>query len=180
MDKATHERFISSWGMMGSLWGINPSVARVHALLITSEEPLSLDQIAKTLFISRGNASMCLKELRNWTIVRPVKKPGDRQDYYESESDVWKMFIAIGRGRKRREFDPVMSVVHETLAGLSKDSGAKVQDRLRQMDELLRTLNLIAERFLADEKTAKSVLPLVARFEGVSKLAGLLKMPKFK
>lgn len=164
MDNAMTERFIASWGRMGSMWGISASVARVHALLIASEEPLSLEEIAVTLKISRGNASMCLRELRNWTIVRLVKMPGDRQDYYETESDVWKMFVAISKERKRREFDPMLSVVRETLSQLQKGSGEKARARLKQMDELVTTLNAVGERFLADEASARAILSIVSRF----------------
>lgn len=164
MDKAMTEKFIASWGRMGTMWGISASVARVHALLIASEEPLSLEEIATWLKISRGNASMSLRELRNWTIVRLVKKPGDRQDYYETESDIWKMFIAITKERKRREFEPMLAVVRDTLSHLQKGSNNETKARLRQMDELLTTLNAIAERFLADEASARAIISFVSRF----------------
>jgi DNA-binding transcriptional regulator GbsR (MarR family) len=91
---------------MGSVWGVNTSTARVHALLMASDESLSLDDIASRLQISRGNASMCLKDLRNWGVVRLAKVPGDRRDYYVSEPDVWKMSFAIARERKRRPYAP--------------------------------------------------------------------------
>lgn len=164
MDKEIIDKFIESWGRMGAVWGINTSTARVHALLIVAEEPLSLDDIAKQLKISRGNASMCLRELRNWTIVKLVKKPGDRQDYYETESDIWKIFIAIAKERKRREFDPVLDVVKDTLLHLQKNSLGNVKSRLEQMGELLTILNVIAERFLADEDKARYVLSFLSNF----------------
>ncbi len=164
MDEKTVSKFIESWGTMGSVWGINASMARIHALLIVSERPLSLDHIAKTLRISRGNASMCLKELRNWGVVRLVKEPGDRQDYYVTEPDVWKMFFAIARERKRREFDPVLTVVRETLSPLHKGASDIVRLRLKQMEDLLTTLNFIAERSLTNDKRARSVLSFLSRF----------------
>lgn len=164
MDKEAISKFIESWGRMGAVWGINTSIARVHAILIVTEEPLSLDDIAKQLKISRGNASMCLRELRNWTIIKLVRKPGDRQDYYETESDVWKIFIAIAKERKRREFDPVLQVVKGTLPYLQKNSSATVKSRLEQMDELLIILDLIAERFLADEEKARYLLSFLSNF----------------
>lgn len=161
--------FVESWGMMGSLWGINNSTARIHAQLIASEDPLSLDGIAEALQISRGNASMCLRELRNWGVVHLVKVPGDRRDYYTTEPDIWKMFFVIIRERKRREFDPIMNVVRETLAEARKTKGGIVETRLQQMEELLSTLELIAEQFLADEDKARSVLSFVA---GMSRSEG--------
>ena len=162
--RQTIDKFIESWGVMGSVWGINASTARVHALLMVSEGPLSLDDIATKLAISRGNASMCLKELRNWGVVKLIKEPGDRRDYYVSESDVRKMFFAIARERKRREFDPLVEVVTTTLHSLREEADGhedEVQARLNQMEELLMTLKLIAERFLGNEKMAESILPLL-------------------
>jgi len=159
--------FIETWGVMGSVWGINSSTARVHALLILSEDPLSLDDVASRLEISRGNASMCLKELRNWRVIKQIKEPGDRKDYYVSESDAWKMFFAIIRERKRREFDPLVETVQNTLCSLKEQGGGnkgEVQNRLKQMEELLRTLQNLTESLLAHEKKAKSILPLLVRF----------------
>jgi len=163
------KKFVETWGTMGSMWGINASTARVHALLIASDDPLSLDEIAKHLKISRGNASMCLKELRNWDVIRLTKQPGDRRDYYVSESDAWKMFFAIIRERKRREFDPLVNVVKETLDSLREGVGSNVQPRLKRMEELLNTLNQISTRLLANEKTAHSVLLLLTGFSNVEK-----------
>lgn len=160
------DNFIESWGTMGSVWGINASTARVHALLMVSTDPMSLDALATRLSISRGNASMCLKELRSWGVIRLIKEPGDRRDYYVSEADVQKMFFAIARERKRREFDPVVDVVKETLSSLQEETGGRkdeVSARLEQMEELLTTLKLVGDRFLGNEKLANSLLPLLLR-----------------
>ena len=163
MDNAAIDRFIESWGMMGSIWGINASMARVHALLIATEEAISLDDIATRLKISRGNASMSLRELRNWNIVHLVKKPGDRQDYYVTESDIWKIFVLITKERKRREFDPVMEVVSETISGLKKDSSDSVTGRLKDMEKLLSTMNTLGERFLTDEGKIRYVFSVLSK-----------------
>lgn len=101
---------------MGAVWGINRSTAAVHALLLTSPGTVSLDAIAETLGISRGNASMCLKELRNWGVVRKESQPGDRKDYFATDDDMWAMFLNIARERKRREFDPAVRAVRQLLA----------------------------------------------------------------
>ncbi len=171
-DMPAIDRFIESWGAMGSVWGINASTARIHALLMMNTDAMSLDTIAKRLRISRGNASMCLKELRGWGVIRLVKEPGDRRDYYVSESDVQKMFLAIVRERKRREFDPVVEVVEETLRSLKEEAGGRedeVQARLEQMEELLSTLKVVGDRFLGSERLAKSLLPLLLRSSGRAK-----------
>ena len=164
MNNENIHGFIESWGRMGSVWGINNSVARVHALLLVTENPLSLDDIANSLKISRGNASMSLRELKNWGIIKLLKEPGDRQDYYVTESDIWKIFIAISKGRKRREFDPVHEVVRETLGHLKKDSSGAVKKRLTELNDLMATLNAIGERFLQDEDKAKYILAFLSNF----------------
>ena len=160
MARDTVRSFVEAWGAMGSLWGINRSVARVHALLMASEEPVSLDEIAERLQISKGNASMSLRELRTFGVVRQVEVPGDRRDFYVTEPDVWTMFFRILRERKRREFDPALEAIHR-LAGAPGASGA-VRGRLEQMAELLTTMDGVASRFLKDPESSRSALAFVA------------------
>jgi len=156
----TVQRFVEAWGAMGSLWGINRSVARVHALLMANEKPLSLEEIAKRLRISKGNASMSLRELRNFGVVRQVEVPGDRRDFYVTEPDVWTMFFRIIRERKRREFDPALEAIH----GLVDAPGAsgEVRGRLEQMADLLTTVEGVVNRFLVDPQSARTMLAFVA------------------
>src|SRR5512140_2721475 len=137
--KDTAQQFVEAWGAMGALWGINRSVARVHALLMATEEPLSLDEIAEKLQISKGNASMSLRELRTFGVVRQIEVPADRRDFYVTEPDVWTMFFRIMKERKRREFDPALEAV-QRLAGSPGATGA-VRGRLEQMAELLATMD---------------------------------------
>ncbi|MBI5235032.1 MAG: transcriptional regulator [Deltaproteobacteria bacterium] len=166
MDNDVVDRFVASWGMMGSVWGVNTSVARVHALLITSDEPLSLDDISERLKISRGNANTCLRELRNWAVICLVKKPGDRRDYYVSESDIWRMSFAIMRGRKKREFDPTLRAVMDALSSAKKGSSKMVEKRLEEMAGLLNTMDNISEKLLANEALAKKALTLLTVLAG--------------
>jgi len=154
------QSFVEAWGAMGSLWGINRSVARVHALLMASEEPIGLDEIAERLQISKGNASMSLRELRTFGVVRPVEVPGDRRDFYVTEPDVWTMFFRILRERKRREFDPALEAI-QRLVGAPGARGA-VRARLEQMADLLATMDGVASRFLKDPASSRSALALVA------------------
>lgn len=162
MDESAKEKFIESWGVMGALWGINTSVARVHALLMASEKPLGLDDISKKLNISRGNASMSLKELRNWGVIRKVTISGDRKDYYVSENDVWKMFFLIVRERKKREFDPALVTIKTVLNSIAAESDAVVKARFEQMEELMSSLDSLSTKFLKNEDDAKSVLTLLS------------------
>jgi len=165
----TVHQFVEAWGAMGALWGINRSVARVHALLMATEGSLSLDEIAERLQISKGNASMSLRELRTFGVVRQVEVPGDRRDFYVTEPDVWTMFFRIIKERKRREFDPALEAIH----GLLARPGAKgeVLGRLRQMADLLTTVESVANRFLKDPASSKAALGFVSGlpFEGRKK-----------
>ena len=114
------ERFILFWGEMASTWGINRTMAQIHALLYASEEPLDTYAIMERLQISRGNANMNLHSLVNWNLVRKVHQPGSRKDYYLAEKDVWHITAQIIRERERREIQPVMHQLQEcrdTLAG---------------------------------------------------------------
>jgi DNA-binding transcriptional regulator GbsR (MarR family) len=167
MKPESQERFVDAWGAMGALWGINRSVARVHALLMGSEGPVSLDEIAERLSISKGNASMSLRELRGWGVIRPAQVPGDRRDFYVTEPDVWVMFFRILQERKRREFDPALQAV-QGLLGEAGASGA-VRERLEQMTELLTTLEGLAGRFLKDPSTSRTALSLVSKLTVPSK-----------
>jgi len=156
----TTRDFVEAWGAMGALWGINRSVARVHALLMATEGPLSLEEIAERLQISKGNASMSLRELRTFGVVRQVEAPGDRRDFYVTEPDVWTMFFRILKERKRREFDPALEAVHR----LVDQPGARgeVLGRLRQMADLLTTVEGVVNRFLKDPASSRAALAFVA------------------
>lgn len=164
MDDRSRAAFVDVWGAMGALWGVNRSVARVHALLMTSETPLPLEELAERLQISKGNASMSLADLRSFGVVRLVQVAGDRRDYYVSEPDVWTMFFRIVSERKRREFDPAADAVRRLLA----DAGARgaVRERLEQMDDLLSTLERVSKRFLADPAASRSALGLLSGLAG--------------
>jgi DNA-binding transcriptional regulator GbsR (MarR family) len=156
----TIQQFVEAWGAMGALWGINRSVAKVHALLIATEGALSLDEIAEGLQISKGNASMSLRELRTFGVVRQVEVPGDRRDFYVTEPDVWTMFFRILKERKRREFDPALEAVHRLLE--QPGAQGEVLGRLTQMSELLTTFEGVANRFLKDPASSKAALAFVS------------------
>jgi HTH-type transcriptional regulator, glycine betaine synthesis regulator len=156
MKPDARDRFVEAWGAMGSLWGINRSVARVHALLMASEEPVSLDEIADTLQISKGNASMSLRDLRNFGVVRAVQVPGDRRDFYVTEPDVWTMFFRILQERKRREFDPALEAIRGALA--EPGASGAVRGRLEQMADLLATVEGVMGRFLRDPQSSRAAL----------------------
>jgi DNA-binding transcriptional regulator GbsR (MarR family) len=128
------QKFILHWGEMGTRWGINRTVAQVHALLFISKEPLPAETIADTLAIARSNTSTSLRELQNWGIVRVVHTLGDRRDRFESMKDVFEMFRVIARERKKRELDPTAAVLRDCIAQTAgKPADAHTHERLREL-----------------------------------------------
>jgi DNA-binding transcriptional regulator GbsR (MarR family) len=139
---ATMHRYIVHWGEMGSRWGMNRSVAQIHALLFLSEQPLSADEIAETLGIARSNISTGLKELLAWDLVHVTHVLGDRRDFFAAQKDTWEVLRAIVDGRKRREIDPTLAALRDCAAQLEKDkeTPAAVRKRIEEQLEFLETL----------------------------------------
>ncbi len=131
------ERFILHWGEMGSLWGINRTMAQVHALLFISPNPLSANEIMEELQISRGNVSMVLRELISWGIASRVHMKGERREYYTTEKDVWTMFRIIARERKKREVDPTINVLRDSMTELNQMVDAEGEYERQQIQSLL-------------------------------------------
>lgn len=137
--RAAQDRFITFWGEMGTRWGVQRSMAEVHALLFIVGEPLAAEEIMARLGISRGSVSTTLKQLVEWGLVQRVrsKNRADRREYHSAEQDVWKLFYTILRARKRREFDPLV----EELGGCKvAQTGARRPDRHRQHDVRIEEL----------------------------------------
>ncbi len=109
------QRFILHWGEMGTRWGINRTMAQIHALLFVSEKPLPAEMICEVLGVARSNVSTSLRELQNWDLVKVVHLLGDRRDHFETLRDVYEMFRVIAQGRKKREMDPAMSTLKECI-----------------------------------------------------------------
>ncbi len=138
------DQFILEWGRMSSSWGINRTMAQIHALLFVSGVPLEVNEIMDRLQISRGNASMNLRELMDWGVVRRFRQPGDRKDTYLSETDPYQMFVRIVKERKRREIDPTNDAIREVLAKLPEnDMGEGVQTLRGRLQALLEIFDLI-------------------------------------
>ena len=132
---AVKKQFILHWGEMGTRWGINRTVAQVHALLYLAPEPISAEEISSTLAVARSNVSTSLRELQTWGIIRPVHVLGDRRTHYESMKDVWEMFRMILDERKRREADPTLQMLRDCVADAKKPGAADpyVRERLEGM-----------------------------------------------
>lgn len=138
------DQFILEWGRMSSSWGINRTMAQIHALLFVAGVPLEVNEIMERLQISRGNASMNLRELMDWGIVRRFRRPGDRKDTYLSETDPYQMFIRVVRERKRREIDPTTDAIRECLQRVpAEDPTGQAQIMRVRLEALLEIFDLL-------------------------------------
>jgi DNA-binding transcriptional regulator GbsR (MarR family) len=131
----TAREFVLRWGEMGDRWGMNRSVAQVHALLYLAERPLTAEDVAERLAMARSNVSTSLRELLAWNLVHRVPQLGDRRDFYAAETDLWIVLQRIAAGRKARELDPAAAALGACLARAEDDPslGAVAHDRLRAM-----------------------------------------------
>ena len=134
--------FVLHWGDMGSQWGVNRSVAQIHALLYLSERPLNADEIGDKLGIARSNISNSLKELVGWRLVRRVPMMGDRRDHFEAEVDLWQMLTRIAEGRKQREIDPAVAALERCRAEAESDPtiGRVARGRIEAMYDFVKTM----------------------------------------
>ncbi len=148
MDKLSpvHRKFILHWGEMGTRWGVNRTVAQVHALLYVSGEPMDAEQIASTLGVARSNVSTSLRELQGWGIVRLIHVMGDRRARFESMQDVWEMFRVLLKERKRREVDPTLEVLRSCVADLGRGGAdARTRQRLETLLDFFETMAACSE-----------------------------------
>jgi DNA-binding transcriptional regulator GbsR (MarR family) len=137
----TTESFVVHFGEMGSRWGFNRTVGQMYAIIVLSEEPLSANDIAETLGISRGNVSMGIKELQSWRLIQVQHIAGDRKDYYTTAGSIWEMAKRILEERKRREMDPTLTLLRDTLLE-NNDSASDTYalERMQEIHDLLETL----------------------------------------
>jgi DNA-binding transcriptional regulator GbsR (MarR family) len=144
------QKFILHWGEMGTRWGINRTVAQVHALLFLSPRPVPAEEIADTLAVARSNVSTSLRELQGWRIVRVVHVLGDRRDHFESIKDVWEIFRIVSEERKRREIDPTLHVLAECVqeAKANPQGDAYTRERLTDMLEFLTAMTGLFEEVI--------------------------------
>jgi DNA-binding transcriptional regulator GbsR (MarR family) len=136
------DAFILHWGEMGTQWGVNRSVAQVHALLYLSDRPLHAEEICDTLGLARSNVSTALKELQSYEIVRRTHVHGDRRDHFVAETDPWDLLMKIAAERKRREIDPTIALLGELAEKLDgrEDLPQHVRERIARMHQFIGTL----------------------------------------
>lgn len=150
------EKFILHWGDMGSHWGVNRSIAQVHALLYLSDHPLAAEEISERLGIARSGVSNSLRELVGWKLIRRVPLRGDRRDHFEAETDLWEVVKRIAEGRKAREIDPARLALRECVAAAEADPnvGGTAMTRLADMMAFVDTMNSWYEQMLTLPKTS--------------------------
>jgi DNA-binding transcriptional regulator GbsR (MarR family) len=167
------ELFVLEWGRMSSSWGINRTMAQIHALLFITGKQMTVDEIMDKLQISRGNASMNLRDLMDWGIVRRFRKPGERRDMYSSESDPWQMFARVVRERKRREIDPTAESIRECISKLPKSSEVDevevCRNRLTQLLEIFQLVDAVYEQAMATDQAFYATIALFQKEAGESR-----------
>lgn len=164
-------RFVLHWGEMGTRWGVNRSVAQIHALLYITGRPMHAEEIADTLDVARSNVSNSIRELQGWNLIRLVHLAGDRRDHFETSTQVWELLRTIVRERQRREIAPTIEVLRGLLAepSITKEP-TEARLRMSETLELLETLTVWSDEMLKlDTATLTKVLKLGAK---IKKLLG--------
>ncbi|MBS1523349.1 MAG: MarR family transcriptional regulator [Bacteroidetes bacterium] len=145
------QKFIEAWGKLGSEWGINRTMAQVHALLLITPEDLTTEEIMETLQISRGNANMTLRDLIGWGLVEKRLKPGERKEYFYADKDTWNIARQVAKERRKRELDPIIKILDE----LSKVKGEKNDPEFKTFNKSITDINKLAKNV---DKTLETML----------------------
>jgi DNA-binding transcriptional regulator GbsR (MarR family) len=159
------DEFVSQWGAIGSAWGINRTMAQIHALLITAPAPLSTDDVMAELKISRGNAHSNLRDLVSWGLVRSVVRKGERKEFFEAEKDVWLMFCIVIRERRRRELRPALGVLKdcsERTKGLKGTDAVAFNKQLNALSDFLQLADRVITKLSQSEQS--KMVPWALKF----------------
>ncbi len=171
-------RFVLQWGDMGGQWGVNRTVAQIHALLYMSERPMNAEEIAESLGVARSNVSNSLKELLGFKIVERIPIPGDRRDHFKAETDVWEVAFRIAEVRKQREIDPAMKTLMTCLAEADEDSRVSPvqRQRLEDMHQFLSIMDRWYGQML--KVPSKTLLRMIKMGDRIVSLVGLGRKSK--
>lgn len=155
-SNAVKQEFIALWGNFGSQWGINRSMAQVHALLLASEKPLSTEEIMDALKISRGNANMNIRDLLNWNLVYKKSIIGERREFFDAEKDMWEVAKRIVKERKRREIEPLIQHLNEIQNNLDKKTGEEKEfaKTITNINQMVSKLNSISDTLIKADENA--------------------------
>lgn len=161
----TEQKFVLHWGEMGTRWGVNRTVAQIHALLFLAQQPMAAETIAETLGVARSNVSTSLRELQSWKLVRISHVLGDRRDHFLALQDVWEIFRVILEERKRREIDPTLSVLRECAIEGAQD--AQLDDAvLARMQVALDFLEMFSATFQDYQRLPPATLQRMLKMGG--------------
>jgi DNA-binding transcriptional regulator GbsR (MarR family) len=163
------QRFVLHWGEMGTRWGVNRTVAQIHALLFVAARPMHADEMVQTLGVARSNVSTSLRELQNWSLVRVVHLLGDRRDHFETTGDVWELFRIVVSERKAREFEPTIPVLRDFLShpDIAREPAASRQ-RIQETLTLMTTLSAWGDEMLRlPPDTLMKIMKLGARIQNL-------------
>ena len=163
--EAARDEFVTQWGAIGSAWGINRTMAQIHALLLITPGPLTTDEVMEELKISRGNAHTNLRELGGWGLVRSVIRKGELKEYFEAEKDVWKMFCIIVRERKRREIRPAINVLKDCIDradGLKSPEAVSFTKQTKALCEFMEMADSVLSKVVRSEQS--SMVPWALKF----------------
>jgi DNA-binding transcriptional regulator GbsR (MarR family) len=147
--KHARDEFVAQWGALGTQWGINRTMAQIHALLMTAPQPMTTDEVMEDLEISRGNAHTNLKELVAWGLIRVVVKKGERREFFEAEKDVWSIFTIVARERKRREIEPALAILKKCAAEsqeIGSPEGREFYKQMKALEEFVGFASTMADR----------------------------------
>jgi DNA-binding transcriptional regulator GbsR (MarR family) len=147
------EKFIHSWGVLGSNWGINRTMAQIHALLLVSNEPISTEDVMEQLQISRGNANMNIRTLMDWGIVTKEYKVGERKEYFVGDKDIWAVARQISRQRKQREIEPLLKVLAEAKNVEGNDLETKqFKEMVGEINEFTGKVDDLFDKFIRSDE----------------------------
>ena len=147
--KQARDEFVAQWGALGTQWGINRTMAQIHALLMTAPLAMTTDEVMEDLEISRGNAHTNLKELVAWGLVKAVVKKGERRDFFEAEKDVWQIFTIVARERKRREIEPALAILTkcaEDSKSIKTPEGVAFHGQMRALEDFVGFASKMSDR----------------------------------
>ena len=165
LNSPTAQKFVLHWGEMGTRWGVNRTVAQIHALLFLAGRPLNAEDIAETLGVARSNVSNSLKELQSWKLVRVTHVLGDRRDHFTALQDVWEIFRVIVEERKRREIDPTLTVLRECAIEGTQDPELD-KAALARMQTTLDFLEMLSATFQDYQHLSPQVMQRLLKMGG--------------
>ncbi len=163
--RAVRDEFVTQWGTLGGAWGINRTMAQIHALLMVSTEALSTDEIMDELQISRGNAHGNIRDLIGWGLIRSVVKKGERKEFFEAEKEVWKIFCTVVRERKRREIRPAIGLLRDCIdrtEGLDDSEAVAFTKQAKSLCEFVEMADSVLSKVSKSEQS--KILPWLLKW----------------